>query len=259
MPYQTIKVEICDSLCILTMDNPKSLNALSDLTFNEIEHAMEEMEKNDSVRVVIATGEGKAFIAGADISHMANQTPDEAKIFSELNARIYRKIEKSAKVYIAAINGFALGGGCEFALACDIRIASDKAKLGLPEVGLGILPGGGGTQRLPNLVGLAKAKELIFTADIIRAEEALAIGLVNHVVPAEELMEFAKNMAGRIAKNAPKAVSYAKECVQFSAESDLDTGVMYENAVFGLCFATADQKEGMAAFLEKREAKFIGK
>ena len=259
MDYQTIKTEICGGICILTMNNPKSLNALSDLTFSEIEHAMDEIEKNDEVRVVIATGEGKAFIAGADISHMANQTPDEAKDFSELNAHVYRKMEKSHKVYIAAINGFALGGGCEFALACDMRIASDKAKLGLPEVGLGILPGGGGTQRLPKLIGLAKAKELILTGDILRAEEALAIGLVNHVVPVEELMDFTKNLAGRIIKNAPKAVSYAKECIQYSAESDLDTGVIYENAMFGLCFATADQKEGMGAFLEKREAKFTGK
>ena len=259
MTYQTIKTQVNEGVCILTMDNPKSLNALSDLTFSEIEHAVDEIDKNDSVRVVIVTGEGKAFIAGADISHMANQTPDEAKVFSELNAHVYRKIEKSPKVYIAAINGFALGGGCEFALACDIRIASDRAKIGLPEVGLGILPGGGGTQRLPNLVGLAKAKELIFTGDILKAEEALAIGLVNHVVSGEELMDFAKNLASRIIKNAPRAVSYAKECIQYSAEADLDTGVMYENAMFGLCFATADQKEGMAAFLEKREAKFTGK
>ena len=259
MTYQTIKTEVHENLCILTMDNPKSLNALSNLTFSEIEHAIDEIDKNDSIKVVIVTGEGKAFIAGADIAHMANQTPDEAKKFSELNAHVYRKIERSSKVYIAAINGFALGGGCEFALACDMRIASDRAKIGLPEVGLGILPGGGGTQRLPNLVGLAKAKELIFTGDILRAEEALSIGLVNHAVPADELMEFSKNLAARIIKNASQAVSYAKACIQYSAESDLDTGVIYENAMFGLCFATADQKEGMAAFLEKREAKFIGK
>ena len=259
MTYQTIKKEVNEGICILTMDNPKSLNALSDLTFSEIGHAIDSIDKDEEVRVVIVTGEGKAFIAGADISHMANQTPDEAKAFSELNAFVYRKIEKSPKVFIAAINGFALGGGCEFALACDIRIASERAKIGLPEVGLGILPGGGGTQRLPNLVGLAKAKELILTGDILRAEEALVIGLVNHVVPADELMDFAKKLAQRIIKNAPRAVSYAKACVQYSAEADLDTGIMYENSMFGFCFATADQKEGMAAFLEKREAKFSGK
>ena len=256
MEYQTIIVEQNGALCTLTMNNPKTLNALSDVTIQELSHALTALEANPEIRVVIITGSGKAFVAGADIAEMSVLGAERARQLGKETHALYRQMGQSSKIFIAAVNGFALGGGCEYALACDLRIASDRAKFGLPEVSLGILPGGGGTQRLPRLVGSAKAAELMFTADIISAEEALALGLVNSVVPAEELLEAAQKLAARILKNAPLAVVYAKKCLRQSEESTLEAGLEYESTLFGMCFATVDQKEGMRAFLEKRPAEF---
>ena len=208
--------------------------------------------------VVILTGEGRSFVAGADIAEMSVMKAEEGRRFGELGAAVFRKIELMAKPVIAAVNGFALGGGCELAMACDIRIASAKAKFGQPEVGLGITPGFSGTQRLPRLVGLGKAKELIYTAAVIHAEEACRIGLVNKVVESEELMNECMAMAKTIAAKAPLAVRYAKEAINRGVETDMDTGIVIENGLFGLCFATTDQKEGMEAFLWKRKPEFEG-
>jgi Enoyl-CoA hydratase/carnithine racemase len=256
MEYQTILVQAQDGVCLLTMNNPKSLNALGTPTIRELTHALEAIEADASIRVVIITGAGKAFVAGADIVEMSTAAAEQARKLAKETHALYRQMGESSKIFIAAVNGFALGGGCEYALACDLRIASDRAKFGLPEVSLGILPGGGGTQRLARLVGSAKAAELMFTADIIGAEQALAMGLVNSVVPGEELAEAAQNMAKRILKNAPIAVAYAKKCLRQSQEGGLESGLEYESNMFALCFATKDQREGMAAFLEKRATAF---
>ncbi len=238
------------------MNAPKTLNALSDVTIRELSQALDRIDADDSVRAVVVTGSGKAFVAGADIAYMARLTPEEARAFARDTTDLYARIAASRNVYIAAVNGFALGGGCELALACDLRLASDLARFGLPEVGLGILPGGGGTQRLPRAVGAQKAMEMILTGEAIRAEEALAMGLVCRTVPPDDLLPRAHELARRILKNAPLAVKYARECIQRSEAMDLEAGIEYENAMFGLCFATPDQREGMSAFLEKREAQF---
>jgi enoyl-CoA hydratase len=208
------------------------------------------------VRVVVLTGEGKAFVAGADIAYMSNLNPDQAKKFSEDGSRLFRKIETLNKVVIAAVNGFALGGGCELAMACDFRIASVKAKFGQPEVGLGIIPGFSGTQRMARLIGLGRAKELIFTGEHIDAQEAYRIGLVNKVTEKENLLEETYIIAEKIKSNSRVAVKYAKESMNRGIETDIETGIAYENNIFGLCFASQDQKEGMNAFMEKRHPDF---
>jgi enoyl-CoA hydratase len=256
MEYQTLLVEIKGQIGVITMNRPSALNALSDLTIRELTDAVCAFEENDTVRVVIITGAGKAFVAGADISYMACLPPEEARVFARDTTDLYARIGASRNVYIAAVNGFALGGGCEFALACDLRIASENARFGLPEVGLGILPGGGGTQRLTRLVGTQKAKEMILTGDAIKADVAQNIGLVCKTVAADELLPAAFDLAQRILKNPTLSVKYARECIQRSEELDLPTGIEFENALFGLCFATPDQREGMAAFLEKRKPVF---
>lgn len=256
MSYETILLNIENGVATITMNNPKTLNALSDVTIRELSDSLTVLEADDTVRVVIVTGSGKAFVAGADVSYMADLTPEQARVFARDTTDIYQRMSESNKVFIAAVNGFALGGGCEFALACDLRIASEFAKFGLPEVSLGILPGGGGTQRLTKLVGTQKAKEMILTGNPIRANEALQIGLVCKVVNADDLLPAAQDLAASIMKNAPMAVQYARECIQQSEGLDVPTGIKYENMMFGLCFATPDQKEGMHAFLEKRKAVF---
>lgn len=256
MEYQTILLDVKEGVCLLTMNHPETLNALSDVTIRELLDALDKIERDTAIRAVILTGAGKAFIAGADIAYMENLTAEQASKFSRATNAVYEKITSSPKVFIAAVNGFALGGGCELALACDLRIASEHAKFGLPEVGLGILPGGGGTQRLPRLIGTQRAAELILTGRTVKAPEALEIGLVLRVVPADNLMDSAFALAGHILKNAPLAIKYAKECIRQSEELTLSAGIEYENAMFGLCFAAPDQKEGMAAFLNKRNAKF---
>lgn len=255
--YENIAVEINENICTVKMNRPKILNSLNSKTLEEIYEIFADINNDNDIDVVILTGEGKAFVAGSDIAYMKDLDAVMAKDFSSLAAKAFKEIEDSKKVVIAAVNGFALGGGCELAMACDIRIASAKAKLGQPEVTLGITPGHGGTQRLSRLVGIAKAKELIFTGKVIKADEAEKIGLVNKVVEPEALMEEVEKLAKVIANNAQLAVRYSKEAIQLGAQTDINTGIDIESSLFGLCFSTKDQKEGMSAFVEKREAKFI--
>lgn len=252
MSYKKLILEKKDGICLLTMNNPSNLNALSPSTVAELSEAIDEIDRDDTINIVIMTGSGKAFIAGADILYMKDLDPIGAKAFARNTTDIYRKIEASSKVFIAAINGYALGGGCELSLSCDLRIASSRAKLGLPETNLGIIPGGGGTQRLPRLIGIAKSKELIFTGEAIDASEAYQIGLVNKVVEPDQLLEESYKMARRILKNGLIAIGYAKDAINKGLQADLNTAIDYENNSFGLCFSTEDQKEGMQAFSEKR-------
>ena len=252
-------MEVENEIAVVTINRPKSLNALNSETLAELDACFSEISERKDIKVVILTGSGaKAFVAGADISEMVNATPAEGRKMGMLAKEAFLKLETMPQVTIAAVNGFALGGGCEISMACDIRIASAKAKFGQPEVGLGITPGFSGTQRLPRLVGLGKAKELIYTAAVIHAEEACRIGLVNKVVEPEELMNECMAMAKTIAAKAPLAVRYAKEAINRGVETDMDTGIVIENGLFGLCFATTDQKEGMEAFLWKRKPEFKG-
>ena len=248
-----VEVTKKDHIAVVTMNRPEALNALNKAVFTDLEVALDDVEKDDEVYVVIITGAGRAFIAGADIGEMAPMNVAEGLAFSELGNRILMRVDMMEKPTIAAVNGFALGGGCEMALACDIRIASEKAKFGQPEVGLGITPGFSGTQRLPRRVGVAKAKELIFSGKQIGAEEAKRIGLVNEVYAAEELLNKAVEMAKSFTANAPIAVKYSKACIDRGMQMDIDNGIALENELFAMCFATEDQKEGMGAFLEKRK------
>ena len=257
---ENVKTENRDGVLIITVDRPKVLNALNAQTVEEIGRAFAEARDDDSVRVVILTGAGdKAFVAGADINELSQMTPITGKETAERGQRTFLSIERFPKPVIAAVNGFALGGGCELALACHIRIASDKAQLGLPEVTLGIIPGYGGTQRMARLLGKGKALELILTGDRIKADEAERIGLVNKVVPAEELMTVAEEMARTIAKRGPLAVRCAIEAVMSGSEMPFAEGQFLEATLFGLLASTADMKEGMTAFLEKRAADFKGR
>ncbi len=259
--FETIKVAVDGALATVTIDREPQLNALSTRVLAELTQASAELEVSDEVRVVILTGAGdKAFVAGADIAEMLDLSPTAAHAFAELGGALGHAIETSAKPWIAAVNGFALGGGCELALACDFIYASDRAKLGQPEVKLGVIPGFGGTQRLARRVGVAKAKELCMTGDTIDAAEALRIGLVDLVAPAGELMAKVKAVAGRIAGNGPLAVAEVKRLIHDGQSASLDHALALEQKSFGLLFATADQKEGMAAFLAKprRAAKFRG-
>ncbi len=256
MELKNLLVEKNEGICTIKINNPQSLNALNAEVLSELEIAIDQVEKDEEVKVVVLTGEGKAFVAGADIAYMNKLNPEQAKKFSEDGSRVFRKIETLNKVIIAAVNGFALGGGCELAMACDMRIASVKAKFGQPEVGLGITPGFSGTQRLARLVGAGRAKELIFTGGHIGAEEAYRIGLVNKVTEIEDLMEETYKLAGKIKSNSGTALRYAKESINRGTETDIETGIAYESNIFGLCFASEDQKEGMTAFLEKKHPKF---
>ncbi|HEX8407938.1 MAG TPA: enoyl-CoA hydratase-related protein [Thermoanaerobaculia bacterium] len=257
---ENVKTENRDGVLIITVDRPKVLNALNAQTVEEIGQAFAAARDDDSVRVVILTGAGeKAFVAGADINELATMTPITGKETAERGQRTFLSIERFPKPVIAAVNGFALGGGCELALACHIRIASDKAQLGLPEVTLGIIPGYGGTQRMARLLGKGKALELILTGDRIKADEAERIGLVNKVVPADQLMTVAEEMARTIAKRGPLAVRCAIEAVMSGSEMPFAEGQFLEATLFGLLASTADMKEGMTAFLEKRAADFKGR
>ena len=259
MEYGFLKIEQLDQITVMKVSAPKSLNALNSTVLKEIDHFVSHLDTTQT-RVLIVTGDGeKAFVAGADISEMAHLYEKEGYEFSKIGAVAFRKLETLPIPVIAAVNGFALGGGCELAMACDIRIASNKAKFGQPEVGLGITPGFSGTYRLAKLVGQGYAKEMIFTGKAIRADEALRIGLVNAVYEPEELMDKAIEMAQKMIKNAPLAIKYAKQCINESYDLIAEDAIELENTNFGKCFATEDQKEGMAAFLEKREAKFKGK
>lgn len=257
--YQSLLWENRDGIGIVTINRSKALNALNSALLHEFDSLLDELAQDDSVKAVIITGSGeKAFVAGADIGEMRQMSPIAGRDFGKLGQAVFNKIENLPKPVIAAVNGFALGGGCELAMACDIRLAADKACFGQPEVSLGIVPGFGGTQRLARLVGRGLAKEMLFTGGMIDAAEAYRIGLVNKLVAAGELMTEAISLAKQILANAPIAVRMAKAAVNEGLDADLETGVAYEAEVFGLCFATADQKEGMAAFLEKRKARFSG-
>jgi enoyl-CoA hydratase len=259
--YDNLLLEIDgDGISTVMINRPKALNALNAATVYELDKVFDELAANPAVKVVIITGSGeKSFVAGADILEMKDKTAIEGRQWGQLAQAVFSKIENLPKPVIAAVNGYALGGGCELAMACDIRIASEKAKFGQPEVSLGIPPGFGGTQRLPRLVGKGRAKELLFTGDMIDAAEAYRIGLANQVVAPEELIGKAKAMAYKILSKAPIAVQVCKSAVNTGLDVDLHSAIAYEAEVFGLCFATEDQKEGMAAFIEKRKATFIGK
>ena len=254
-------MEVENEIAVVTINRPKSLNALNSETLAELNTCLAEIEGRTDIKVVILTGSGsKSFVAGADISEMVNATPAEGRAMGLLAREAFGRLENMPQVTIAAVNGFALGGGCEISMACDIRVDAENAKFAQPECGLGILPGFGGTQRLARLVGKGRAKEMIFTCDMIDAQDAYRIGLANHVVPQEELLDYCKAMAGRIMKNAPYAVSLAKQVINSGADMDLDNGLKLEANIFGLSFSTEDKKEGMTAFLEKRKEKhFIGK
>ncbi len=257
---ENVRTENRDGILVVFIDRPKSLNALNAQTIDELQQAFDAARDDASVKGVIVTGGGeKAFVAGADINELAQMTPITGKAVAEKGQRVFRAMEKFPKPVIAAINGFALGGGCELALACHIRIASEKAQLGLPEVTLGIIPGYGGTQRMARLLGKGKALELILTGDRIGAAEAERIGLVNKVVPADQLMTAAEEMARTIAKRGPLAVRCAIEAVMSGSEMPFEEGQFLEATLFGLLASTEDMKEGMAAFLEKRAADFKGK
>lgn len=243
-------------ICTLTLNNPQVLNALDTSTLDEITHCITNIKQSNTIRVLIITGVGKAFVAGANISEMLLLSEHEAKQFSEKGAHLFRTIETMDIPVVAAINGYALGGGCELALACDIRIAAESAIFGQPETKLGIIPGFSGTQRLAKLVGPGIAKELIFTGKTITAAEALRIGLVNHVVPTDELTNEVYKLASQIATNAPKAIAASKQCINQAYDSFTEQGIQFESHLFGSIFLTKDQKEGMTAFIEKRKPLF---
>ena len=257
--FNTILVAVEENIAVITINRPKFLNALNTEVFFELSEALDSIEKEDSIRAVVLTGSGeKAFVAGADISEMQHKNVLEAREFSALGNRIMLKLENLNKPVIAAINGFALGGGCELAMACDIRIAGNRAKFGQPEVGLGIIAGFGGTQRLSRLVGSGIAKEILFTGEMINAERALQIGLVNRVVDASEVVEEAKKMAKTIASKSPLGIVFTKKAVNEGTNLDIERAVSLEAELFGSLFSTDDQTEGMTAFLEKRQAVFKG-
>ncbi|MGN0668858.1 MAG: enoyl-CoA hydratase-related protein [Angelakisella sp.] len=257
--YKTLHIEKTDNIVILTIDRPEALNALNTAVITELEQAVTELERDVSLGAVIITGAGRSFVAGADIGEQRPLDLEGGRRWGQRGSALLRRIEKLPVPTIAAVNGFALGGGCELAMACDIILASEKAKFGQPEVGLGITPGFSGTQRLSRRVGAARAKELIFSGRMIKAEEACAIGLVSEVFAPEALMEGALAMARSFTKNAPIAVRYAKACIDRGLQMDIDDGIAVENELFAMCFATEDQKEGMTAFMEKRSASFRNK
>jgi enoyl-CoA hydratase len=249
-------VEVENGIAVVTINRPKSLNALNSETLAELNECFSEIEKRDDVKVLILTGSGeKSFVAGADIGEMVDNGVIGGRKMALLAKAAFEKLENMRQVTIAAVNGFALGGGCEISMACDIRVASENAKFGQPEVGLGIIPGFGGTQRLPRLVGKGRAKELIFTTDMIDAQEAYRIGLANKVVPLAELLDKCKEMAKKIMTQSSYAVSLAKAAINAGLDVDLNSGLKLEADLFAVTFATADKKEGMTAFVEKRKEK----
>ncbi len=255
--YTNLTLDVQDRIATLSINRPDKLNALNEQTIRELAQAVDEIASRDDVGGVILTGVGeKAFVAGADIAELARMGPVDGIEVSRLGQQVFRRIELSRKPVVAAVNGFALGGGCELALACHLRIASENAKFGLPEVKLGIIPGYGGTLRLPRIVGKGRALELILTGEMIDAQEAHRIGLVNRVVPQEELLGAARTLMQTILRNGPIALALAIECTTRGMETSLDDGLALESNLFGLLAATEDMREGMNAFLEKRRAEF---
>lgn len=259
MPYETLLFDVRDRVATITVNRPDKLNALNDLTIRELDRAIDEAVSRDDVGGVLLTGAGsKAFVAGADIAELAEQGPLDGRQRALDGQRVFSKLERSPKPVVAAVNGYALGGGCELALACHLRVAADSARFGLPEVKLGICPGYGGTQRLPRLIGKGRALQLILTGEMIDAAEAYRLGLVNRVVAAAELVTVADAMLRQMLAQGPIAVALAIDAVNRGLETTLDEGLQIEASHFGLLAATSDMREGMRAFLEKRAARFTG-
>ena len=250
-----VKLERQGHVALITIDRPEALNALNSQVLTDLDEVLDRVEADEELYVAVLTGAGRSFVAGADIAEMKNFTSSDGKRFGVHGGQVFLKLENLSKPVIAAVNGFALGGGCELCMACDIRLASEKAKFGQPEVGLGITPGFGGTQRLPRIVGVSKAMELILTAKVIKADEAKAIGLVSEVYPPEELLPKAMELAQAICANAQIAVRESKRCIRMGLQADIHTGCAFEAEAFGVTCGTADKDEGMGAFLEKRSEK----
>ncbi|HJU73087.1 MAG TPA: enoyl-CoA hydratase-related protein [Gemmatimonadaceae bacterium] len=258
MTYSSLTFAVADRVATITVNRPDKLNALNDVTLRELEHSIDEARERSDVGGVILTGAGRAFIAGADIGELAQQSPLEAKRRAQYGQHVFGKFARSPKAVIAAVNGFALGGGCELALACHIRIAGEHAKFGQPEVKLGICAGYGGSQRLPRLVGRGRGLQLLLTGETIDAQEALRIGLVNRVVPQDELLPTSQAMLRQILANGPLAVAHTIEAVDRGLEGTLDEGLTLEANIFALLAGTHDAAEGTRAFLDKRAAQFSG-
>ena len=253
--YQTVRYEKKGNVAIATIDRPEALNALNTQAIADMEQVIAAVAADPEVRVLLVTGAGRAFVAGADVSQMYPMSLMEGRDIGQKGSRMMRNLEKLEIPTIAVVNGFALGGGTELAMACDIILASEKAVFGQPEVGLGITPGFSGTQRLPRRIGIGRAKEMIYTGRLVKAAEAKEIGLADFVYPAEELMDAAMKLAESISAQAPIAVRLSKVAVNRGLQMDIDSGIALENELFGMCFATEDKKEGMGAFLEKRAEK----
>lgn len=258
--YETLKVEREDNILWIILNRPHRLNAFNDVMIEELADALDTAERDQTIRCVIITGEGdRAFSAGADITMFPKATPVTAELFSRLGQMVFSKIEAMSKPVIAAINGFALGGGLELALACDFRIAAEHAELGQPEITLGLIPGWGGTQRLARIVGLAKAKEMIMLGTRLKADEALKVGLVNKVVPYENLRDEARALAKKLCEGPPIALRYAKQALNFGTQVPLEVGLRLESSLMALTFSTEDLKEGVEAFMSRRKPEFKGK
>jgi enoyl-CoA hydratase/3-hydroxyacyl-CoA dehydrogenase len=258
--YETIKLEREESILWIILNRPHRLNAFNDILMEELSDALDTAEKDPSVKCVVITGEGdRAFSAGADVTMFPKATPVKAEEFSRAGQNVFGKIEEMSKPVIAAINGFALGGGLELALACDFRVAAEHAELGSPEINLGLIPGWGGTQRLVRIIGLAKAKELVMLGNRLKAEEALKSGLVNKVVHYEKLKDEVRELAKKISEGPPVAMKYAKYALNFGTQVPLEAGLRLESSLMGLAFSTEDLKEGVEAFMSRRKAEFKGK
>ena len=255
MSDKNLLTTIANQVALITINRPQAMNALNPATISELSTTIAELEQQADVHVIIITGAGeKAFVAGGDVALMRTLTPLQARDVALMAAELFQRIENSACVVIAAINGYALGGGCELALACDFRLAAEQAQLGQPEINLGIIPGWGGTQRLPRLIGISRAKELMFTGERVGAQHALKLGLIDHIYPADQLLDHAHRLAQTIAAKPQTAIRIIKEAVNIGMAMDQDKAIRYEAEMFGMCFTTEDQKEGMDAFFEKRPA-----
>lgn len=256
----TVLITTDESVATITINRPEAMNSLNYQVLQELARAVARLREDAGVKAVILTGAGeKAFVAGADVAAMSEMTPAEGYDFVRYGQEVFAAIETMPKPVIAAVNGYALGGGCELAMACDLRIAAETAKFGQPETNVGIIPGFGGTQRLPRLIGKGRALELIFTGEMITATEAERLGLVNKVVPAAELLPEARRMAAKIATKSPLILRLAKNAVNYGLNADLETACAYEASLLGLCFASEDKREGMAAFIAKRQPHFQGR
>ena len=248
-----VELQQVGNVALVTINRPEVLNALNSQVVHELDVILTEIKAREELHVVVITGAGRSFVAGADIGEMSEYSAAEAKAFSVRGNNVFMRLSRFNRPVIAAVNGFALGGGCERAMACDIRIASEKAKFGMPEVGLGIMPGFGGTQRLARIVGMSTATELVMTSRTIGADEALKIGLVNHVYPADQMLDEAMKLAHEIAAKPQVAVRQAKQAIRLGMQMDVSSGAAFEAEAFGLCFATEDQKDAMHAFLRKEK------